>query len=41
MKISKLAFGFILTILLSISYTSKAQNITIEGTVMDSTLRSH
>ena len=39
MKISKLAFGFILTILLSISYASKAQNITIEGTVMDSTIK--
>ncbi len=39
MKISKLAFGFILTILLSISYTSNAQNITIEGTVMDSTIK--
>ncbi len=39
MKISKLALGFILTILLLISYASEAQNITIEGTVMDSTIK--
>jgi len=38
MKLSKLLFGLIVTIILSISYTSKAQNITIEGTIMDSAI---
>jgi hypothetical protein len=39
MKRSIFLFGFIITILLSSSYTSIAQNITIEGTVMDSTIK--
>ena len=35
----KIIVGLIVTILLSNSYISNAQNITIEGTVMDSTIK--
>jgi hypothetical protein len=39
MRKKQLFIGFILTILLSSSYTLKAQNVTIEGTIMDSTIK--
>lgn len=39
MRKKLLFIGFILTILISSSYTLKAQNVTIEGTVMDSTIK--
>ena len=38
MKRSKLLVILVLTILLSNSYTLIAQNVTIEGTIMDSTI---